>query len=179
MKSTGEVMGIDSDFGSAYAKAQLGAGQKLPSSGTVFISVMNRDKPAVLPVAKGFSELGFNILATRGTALFLSEHDIANEQIFKISTGRPHVVDAIKNSKIQLIINTGAGGETKRDGYMIRRAAIKYSIPYATTTAGAMAMCRGIKTCLGKALSVKTIQEFISEIDGLEDIQSKGARVKK
>jgi carbamoyl-phosphate synthase large subunit len=179
MKSTGEVMGIDSEFGSAYAKAQLGAGQKLPASGTVFISVMDRDKSAVLSVAKGFSELGFRILATRGTALFLNEHDVANEQILKISIGRPNVVDAIKNRQIQLIINTGTGGETKRDGYLIRRAAIKYSIPYATTTAGAMAMCRGIEACLGKALSVKTIQEFNSEIDGLEDIQSKGARVKK
>jgi carbamoyl-phosphate synthase large subunit len=172
-------MGIDSEFGSAYAKAQLGAGQKLPASGTVFISVMDRDKSAVLSVAKGFSELGFRILATRGTALFLNEHDVANEQILKISIGRPNVVDAIKNRQIQLIINTGTGGETKRDGYLIRRAAIKYSIPYATTTAGAMAMCRGIEACLGKALSVKTIQEFNSEIDGLEDIQSKGARVKK
>lgn len=179
MKSTGEVMGIDSEFGSAYAKAQLGAGQKLPASGTVFISVMDRDKPAVLSVAKGFSELGFRILATRGTALFLNKHDVANEQILKVSIGRPNVVDAIKNRQIQLIINTGTGGETKRDGYLIRRAAIKYRIPYATTTAGAMAMCRGIEACLGKALSVKTIQEFNSEIDGLEDIQSKGARVKK
>ena len=179
MKSTGEVMGIGSDFGSAYAKAQLGAGQKLPASGTVFISVMNRDKPAVLAVARGFSKLGFNILATRGTARFLSKHGIANRSILKISTGRPHVVDAIKNGQVQLIINTGAGGETKRDGYMIRRAALKYHIPYATTTAGALAMCRGIETCIERPPSVKTIQEFNSEIDGLKSIQPKGTGILK
>ena len=132
---------------------------------------MDRDKPAVLPVASGFAELGFNILATRGTARFLSRHGIANRSIFKISTGRPHVVDAIKNGQIQLIINTGAGGETRRDGYMIRRAALKYSIPYATTTAGALAMCRGIETCIERPPSVKTIQEFNSEIDGFASIQ--------
>ena len=112
MKSTGEVMGIDSNFGSAYAKAQLGAGHHLPSDGTVFISVKDRDKPAALNLASQFVAMGFNIMATRGTSLFLNQQGIANQMINKVSVGRPHVVDAIMNRDIQLIINTGAGGAT-------------------------------------------------------------------
>lgn len=160
MKSTGEVMGIDSEFGLAYAKAQLGAGTDLPISGTVFISVMDSDKEGVLAAASQFHTIGFSILATRGTATFLDAHDIPNETINKVSLGRPHVVDAIKNGEIQLIVNTGLGGATSRDGYEIRRAAIKYHIAYATTLAGALAMCRGIAALKDKALSVKTIQEY-------------------
>jgi carbamoyl-phosphate synthase large subunit len=160
MKSTGEVMGIDSDFGAAYAKAQLGAGQKLPVTGTVFISVNDNDKNALLSVASQFEDMGFNIVATRGTAAFLEEHGILNRVIHKVSTGRPHVVDAIKNGEIQMIINTGSGHKPRQDGYMIRRAAIKYNIPYATTIAGAKAMCRGISALKNGALSVRTIQEY-------------------
>ncbi len=163
MKSTGEVMGIGSKFGSAYAKAQLGAGQKLPVFGTVFISVKNSDKEAALSVASQYSEIGFTIMATRGTSLFLAKHGIGNKMINKVSLGRPHVVDAIKNNEIQLIINTGSGGETKHDGYDIRRATIKYNIPYATTIAGGMAMCRGITAIKRKKFSVKSIQEYLSE----------------
>jgi len=160
MKSTGEVMGIDSDFGSAYAKAQFGAGQHLPDKGTVFISVKDRDKNAALAFASQFCNMGFAIMATRGTSLFLTNHGISNTMINKVSIGRPHVVDAIKNKKIQMVINTGSGGETRRDGYAIRRAAIKFKIPYATTIAGAMAMCKGIASLKKKMLSVKTIQEY-------------------
>ena len=160
MKSTGEVMGIDSAFGFAYAKAQLGAGNKLPISGTVFISVKDGDKPGVLAVASQFERLGFYILATQGTSIFLNQHHIPCKTINKVSLGRPHVVDAIKNGEVQIIINSGLGGVTKRDGYEIRRAAIKYNIPYATTLSGAMAMCKGISALKYKAISVKTIQEF-------------------
>jgi len=160
MKSTGEVMGIDVHFGAAYAKAQLGAGQKLPLSGTVFISVKDRDKKAVLPVARQFSDLGFSICATRGTSAMLSENGVSNTLIKKVSAGRPHVADAVKNGEIQLIVNTGSGGETKRDGYEIRRAAIKYNIPYVTTIAGAMAVGKGIKALKEETLSVKTLQEY-------------------
>ncbi len=160
MKSTGEVMGIDSDFGSAYAKAQFGAGQHLPDKGTVFISVKDRDKKAALKFASQFHKMGFMILATRGTSSFLKSHGISNTMINKVSMGRPHVVDAIKNKEIQMVINTGSGGETRRDGYKIRRAAIKFNIPYATTIAGAMAMCNGIAALKKKILSVKTIQEY-------------------
>jgi len=162
MKSTGEVMGIDSDFGSAYAKAQFGAGQHLPVKGTVFISVKDRDKRAALAFASQFHNMGFTIMATRGTSSFLKNHGISNTTINKVSMGRPHVVDAIKNKEIQIVINTGSGGETRRDGYTIRRAAIKFNIPYATTIAGAMAMCKGIAALKKKMLSVKTIQEYIS-----------------
>ena len=160
MKSTGEVMGIDSDFGSAYAKSQLGAGQHLPDKGTVFISVKDNDKQAILPVASQFNDMVFTIMATRGTSSFLNHQGITNKLVNKVSIGRPHVVDAIKNKEIQLIINTPSGGETKRDGYVIRRAAIKFNIPYTTTIAGAMAMCKGIEALKKKGLTVKTIQEY-------------------
>ena len=160
MKSTGEVMGIDSNFGAAYAKAQFGAGNYLPVAGTVFISVKDRDKEAALTIASQFYDMGFTIMATRGTSGFLAAQGISNEMVNKVSVGRPHVVDAIMNRKIQMVINTGLGGETKRDGYDIRRAAIKFNIPYATTIAGAMAMCKGIAALKKEMLSVKTIQEY-------------------
>jgi len=160
MKSTGEVMGIDSAFGPAYAKAQLGAGQKLPVNGTVFISVQDREKEAVLPVAAQFNDIGFKIVATRGTSDFLKSKGIPNRLIKKVSVGRPHVVDAITNGEIQFVINTGTGDEPRRDGYLIRRAAIKFNIPYATTIAGAMAMCQGITALKENSLTVKTVQEY-------------------
>ncbi|MDX2441210.1 MAG: carbamoyl-phosphate synthase large subunit, partial [Desulfobacterales bacterium] len=160
MKSTGEVMGLDFDFGSAYAKAQLGAGQNLPPSGTVFISVQENDKPAALEVASQFYDIGFKIISTKGTSSFLIHNGIPNKKINKVSSGRPHVIDAIKNGEIQLIINTGSGDKSRRDGYMIRRAAIKFNIPYATTIAGAIAISKGIRALKEKKLSVKTLQEY-------------------
>ena len=163
MKSTGEVMGIDAYFGSAYAKAQLGAGQRLPLSGTVFLSVEDRHKPALLPVARQFVECGFAIVATRGTSAFLTANGIANQPINKVSLGRPHVVDAIKNQELHLVINTGSGRreETQRDGFEIRRAAIKYRIPYATTMAGARAMARGIAAMQKRELEVRPLQAYL------------------
>ena len=160
MKSTGEVMGIDKDFGSAFAKAQLGARQNLPVEGTVFISVQNKDKQAVLSVAEQFFHLGFRIVATSGTSGFLEKNNIENVKINKVSIGRPHVVDAITNGEIQLIINTGTGDEPRNDGYLIRRAALKYSIPYTTTIAGAIAICKGITAMKKMEMTVKTIQEY-------------------
>ncbi|UCD31179.1 MAG: carbamoyl-phosphate synthase large subunit [Desulfobacterales bacterium] len=160
MKSTGEVMGIGSDFGSAYAKAQFGAGNHLPTDGTVFISVKDRDKNSMLSVASQFVHMGFSIMATQGTSQFLNSHNISNKMINKLSVGRPHVIDAIMNQEIQLVINTGSGGETKRDGYEIRRAALKFNIPYTTTIAAAMAICKGIAALKKKKLSVKPIQEY-------------------
>ncbi|MCP4692610.1 MAG: carbamoyl-phosphate synthase large subunit [Desulfobacterales bacterium] len=161
MKSTGEVMGVDPEFGAAYAKAQFAAGQNLPTDGAVFISVQDRDKEAILPAASQFHELGFKIVATRGTHLFLNERGIANEKINKVSLGRPHVVDAITNGKIDLVVNTAGGsGATTRDGYKIRRAALKFSIPYATTVAGALAMAKGVAALKKNSLTVKSIQEY-------------------
>ncbi|MEA1968901.1 MAG: carbamoyl-phosphate synthase large subunit, partial [Thermodesulfobacteriota bacterium] len=139
MKSTGEVMGIDYDLGAAVAKAQFGASQNLPVSGTVFISVQDNDKQAALSVAKDFYDMGFTIMATRGTAEFFQENSIPARFVNKVSTGRPHVVDAVKNNEIQLILNTGASSQTQKDGFAIRRAAIRFKIPYATTTDGAKA----------------------------------------
>ncbi len=160
MKSTGEVMGIDSDFGAAFCKAQMGAGQRLPKQGTIFISVQDRDKAAVVDIARRFIALGFTIMATRGTADFLAERGLAARFVYKVSTGRPHVVDAIKNREIQLVINTGSGDETKRDGYEIRRAALKFRLPYATTIAGARAICHGVAALKERRLEVKSLQEY-------------------
>jgi carbamoyl-phosphate synthase large subunit len=164
MKSTGEVMGIDTDFGSAFAKAQLAARQRLPLKGTVFISVQDRDKSAVADLAQRFVDLGFGIISTRGTADFLMARGITASFIYKVSTGRPHVVDAIKNREIQMVVNTGSGDETKRDGYEIRRAALKFNLPYATTVAGAKAMCEGVAALKGKRLEVMSLQEYHQQL---------------
>ncbi len=160
MKSTGEVMGIDTEFGAAYAKAQLGAGQILPTAGTVFISVIDNDKETVLPLAAKYRDAGFDIVATDGTSQFLNANGIPNKAVNKVSVGRPHVVDAMKSGQIQLVINTSVGGETRRDGYYIRRTALKYKIPYATTIAGGMAFYTGIQALIQRDLTVKALQEY-------------------
>lgn len=169
MKSTGEVMGIDTDLGAAVAKAQFAAGQKLPTQGTVFISVQDKDKDAALPVAKEFHKMGFTIMATRGTAQYLEENKVSATVIKKVSAGRPHVVDAVTNNDIQLILNTGSSSQTKKDGYEIRRAAIKYKIPYATTTDGAKAICSAVQALKKETMSVLPIQQYHEikkEMDG-------------
>ncbi len=163
MKSTGEVMGIDKDLGAAVAKSQLAAGQKLPTEGTVFISVQDRDKKAALPVARNFHEMGFTIMATKGTCMFLEDNGVPAKLVKKVSAGRPHVVDAVKNKELQLILNTGASSQTKQDGYEIRHAAIQYKIPYATTTDGAKAICSAIQALKKEDLSVNPIQNYHKE----------------
>lgn len=162
MKSTGEVMGVDADLGLAYAKSQMAAGQKLPTAGSVFISVQDSEKPSVLDAARQFDAMGFTIITTKGTSAFFEAAGIESRTINKVSAGRPHVVDAIMNREIQLVINTGSGDRTRQDGYLIRRAAIKYNVPYTTTIAGAKAMCRGIDALRQKALAVKPIQLYHS-----------------
>jgi carbamoyl-phosphate synthase large subunit len=169
MKSTGEVMGIDSDFGSAFSKAQMGAGQYLPAKGTIFISVQDRDKAAVLDIARRFTELGFDIMATRGTADYLQAKGLASRFVYKVSTGRPHVVDAIKNREIHLVINTGTGDETKRDGYEIRRAALQFKLPYATTIAGARAICQGVAALKERRLEVRSLQAYHQSLQQAND----------
>ena len=164
MKSTGEVMGIDYDFGLAYYKAQLAAGMKLPEKGTVFISVKKSDREKIVEVAKKLKELGFKILATNGTAKFLKEYGIEAEVINKISQGRPNVLDAIINRQIDLIINTPSGKGGKTEGYMIRRAAVDYGIPYITTVSGAKAAVTGIEAIKRGKLSVKSLQEYHEEL---------------
>ena len=162
MKSTGEVMGLGTDFGLAYAKSQLGAGQRLPLKGTVFISVGDEDKSAMLPVGKKFVDMGFTVLATDGTWNHFCDNGVTAERINKVSQGQPHVVDSIKNDRIQLIVNTGTGDEPRRDGYTIRRAALKFKVPYVTTAAGALAVCRGVESLRDKPFSVKAIQDYHS-----------------
>ncbi len=146
MRSTGEVMGIDTDFGRAFAKAQLGAGQTLPLSGKVFITVSDRDKAAVVDIAKKLLGLGFSLISTEGTQKFLSDRGLAVERILKLHEGRPHVVDAIKNHDVSLIINTPSGGEAQIDGRKIRRSALLYKVPLITTLAGAKATVAAIRS---------------------------------
>ncbi len=162
MRSTGEVMGIDRDFGRAFAKGELGAGQVLPLSGTVFVSLSDRDKVLVVPVIKEFIELGFHVLATDGTRRTLLEHGLKEvELVLKLHEGRPHVLDAMKNHKIQLIINTPSGSEAQTDARLIRRTAITYKIPIITTIAGAKATAAAIRSMQSTPLDVKALQDYL------------------
>lgn len=161
MRSTGEVMGIDTDFGSAFAKAELGAGQRLPLFGTVFVSTDDRDKPSVVSVVKDLMELGFHVVATEGTRRVLKEHGLDVELVLKLHEGRPNVLDAIKNEKIQLIINTPSGEEARVDGRMIRRSALAYKIPIVTTISGAKATAAAIRSLQSQPLDVKALQDYI------------------
>ncbi len=160
MRSTGEVMGIDSDFGRAFAKAFMGAGERLPLSGTVFVSMNDRDKAACVSVVKQFIDLGFSIMATSGTGLALKEHGLDVKLVLKLHEGRPHVLDAIKNQKIQLIINTPSGEEAHTDARLIRRTALAYKIPIITTIAGAQATVAAILSLQTTTLDVKIIQDY-------------------
>ncbi|MBD2140309.1 carbamoyl-phosphate synthase large subunit [Anabaena sp. FACHB-1250] len=160
MRSTGEVMGIDSDFGRAFAKAELGAGEKLPLQGTVFVSMSDRDKPLAADVIKEFIKLGFTIMATQGTRQILQKAELEVTSILKLHEGRPHVLDAIKNGNIQLIINTPSGEEAHADSKLIRRTALGYKIPIITTIAGARATVAAIRSLQNTTLDVKVIQEY-------------------
>ena len=160
MKSTGEVMGIDDDFGSAFAKSQLAANQKLPTEGAVFVSVKDADKDKVLPVVRKLHGMGFKILATRGTSHHLGEAVIPNEVIKKIAEGRPNAIDHIKNGAIQMVINTASGKRSSEGSGQIRRTVLRYGIPYSTTLAGAWAMASAIETLKKEGLSVRSLQEY-------------------
>ncbi len=161
MRSTGEVMGIDTDFGTAFAKAELAAGQRLPLSGTVFVSTSDRDKLGVVPVVKDLMELGFQVVATEGTKKALKEHGLDVELVLKLHEGRPNVLDWIKNKQIQLIINTPSGGESRSDGRLIRRTTLAYKIPIITTIAGAKATAAAIRSLQTQPLGVKALQDYI------------------
>jgi carbamoyl-phosphate synthase large subunit len=163
MRSTGEVMGIDLEFGRAFAKAQIAAGEKLPLSGTVFISVNDRDKTGITTVAECFIELGFKVIATEGTYKILRRSGIECRLILKVHEGRPHVGDAIKNSQIQLIINSPSGEEAKVDGKLIRRSALAYKIPVITTLAGAKAAIAAIRSLQNDTLTVRALQDYSFE----------------
>ncbi|MFW5836643.1 MAG: carbamoyl-phosphate synthase large subunit [Desulfovibrionaceae bacterium] len=160
MRSTGEVMGVDASFGMAFMKAQLGAGLRLPTSGTVFISVNDRDKPAMLPVAQAFQEMGFRILATQGTMHYLGENGVAAERALKVKEGRPNVVDEIKNGRIDLVMNTVAGKKTVRDSKEIRQTTLLYNVPYTTTVAGARATAQAIREMQAAGVEVCCLQDY-------------------
>jgi len=160
MKSTGEVMGIDMDFGAAFAKSQIAAGQNLPLSGTVFISVKNKDKRAVVFIAKKLVDIGFDLVATSGTAKVLSRSGIPVNNVFKLHEGRPNILDLIKNGEIDIIINTPAGKATKVDETKIRSLAVSKGVPCITTISGAQATVNGIESLIRKGLSVKAIQDY-------------------
>ena len=161
MKSTGEVMGIDENLGKALAKSINASGQKIPVEGTVFISVRDEDKLLSAELAKDFIDLGFKIVATKGTSDYFWEQGIENEMVRKVSVGRPHVIDNIKNGSIQLIINTPSGNlRTEEDGYLIRRAALNFGIPYTTTIEGAKTFGLAMKALRGNEIDVKPIQEY-------------------
>jgi carbamoyl-phosphate synthase large subunit len=160
MRSTGEVMGIDTEFGRAFAKAQIAAGTHLPLEGTVFLSVNDRDKSGIPSVAEAFVELGFKIVATEGTYKILRRNNIESKQVLKVHEGRPHIGDSMKNGQIQLIVNSPSGEEAKTDGKMIRRTALAYKIPVITTLAGAKAAIAAIRSLQTGAISVTALQDY-------------------
>jgi carbamoyl-phosphate synthase large subunit len=160
MKSTGEVMGIDSDLGLAFAKAQMAASAQLPTAGQVFISVKDRDKPSISSIAKGFHELGFTILSTSGTAATLEAAGIPVKCLPKLEEGRPNVLDLMANGEIQAIVNTPAGRNPRRDELRIRSAAVTRRIPIMTTLSAARASLRAISSLKSREIGVKPLQEY-------------------
>ena len=160
MRSTGEVMGLDMDFGRAFAKSQLGAGSKVPVEGTVFVSVKDQDKQAMVKPLKRLVELGFKVVATRGTADFLARHSIEAQQVNKVLEGRPHIVDLMKDGKVQLVFNTVDGAGALTDSFTLRRTALMHKIAYYTTVAGAKASVEGIAAMKEGALEVAPLQSY-------------------
>ncbi|MGB5636878.1 MAG: carbamoyl-phosphate synthase large subunit, partial [Waterburya sp.] len=163
MRSTGEVMGIDTDFGKAFAKAELAAGVKLSLTGTVLVSMSERDKKSVVPLVNDLLDLGFKVVATAGTCHVLQEYGIDNiDKVLKIHEGRPHVIDWIKNDQIQFIINTPNGQESHTDARLLRRTALDYQLPIITTIAGAKATISAIRSLQSQPLEVKALQDYIA-----------------
>ncbi|OFW14811.1 MAG: carbamoyl phosphate synthase large subunit [Acidobacteria bacterium RIFCSPLOWO2_02_FULL_67_21] len=164
MKSTGEVMGAAETFGAAFGKAMMGAGQRLPDQGCVFISVNNGDKPTVVPIARDLAQLGFRLTATRGTAAFLRAYGIDVEVIYKVNEGRPNVADQIVNGKIALVINTPLGRDSFFDDRAVRRAATMAQVPCITTLTGASAAVSAIKALRSEALTVRSLQDYYAGV---------------
>ncbi len=165
MKSTGEVMGIDKDFATAFAKAQIGAGLTLPTKGTVFISVKENDKPVVLEAARGLIALGMDIVATGGTARYLGDNGVAVTEVNKVAQGRPHIVDRIKDGQIALIFNTTEGWQSLKDSQSIRASALTGKIPYFTTAAASVAAVRAMASLAKSSLEVKPLQAYYKRSD--------------
>ncbi|MEI9887853.1 MAG: hypothetical protein WDN08_15390 [Rhizomicrobium sp.] len=160
MRSTGEVMGLDANFGRAFAKSQIGAGLKLPLGGTLFISVRDSDKSRAIEPARAMIALGFDVIATRGTADALEAAGVAVKRINKVAEGRPHVVDALKNGEIHLVFNTTEGSQALTDSLSIRRTALTLKVPYYTTIAGAAAAAEAIGALQQGDLDVRPLQSY-------------------
>ena len=165
MKSTGEVMGGAENFGAAFSKAMMGAGQRLPEQGRVFISVNNSDKETVLPIARNLTDLGFTLAASRGTAAFLRVHGIEVEVMYKVNEGRPNVADQIVNRKIDLVINTPLGRDSYFDDRAVRRAATIAQVPCITTLTGASAAVSAIRALRTQALTVRSLQDYYTGVE--------------
>ena len=164
MKSTGEVMGGSSNFGVAFAKAQLAVGQRLPSAGTAFVSVNNDDKPNLLPIARDLSDLGFRLIATRGTAAYLRAFGLNVDVVFKVNEGRPNIADEIVNRKVDLVVNTPLGRESFFDDRAVRRAAMMHEVPCITTLTGAAAAVSAIRAMRQQGISVRALQDYYAGI---------------
>ncbi|HET9130645.1 MAG TPA: ATP-grasp domain-containing protein, partial [Terriglobia bacterium] len=164
MRSTGEVMGISGNFGEAISKSQMGAGNTLPNSGRVFVSVNDSDKNEItLDIVRGFLNLGFSLVATEGTAKFLNDNAVTTNRIFKVGEGRPNVVDMVKNGDIQLIINTPLGESSRYDEYSIGWAALEHKVAYVSTLSAAATAVKGIESQQNGTLTVKSVQEYLKE----------------
>jgi carbamoyl-phosphate synthase large subunit len=160
MKSTGEVMGIDRDFARAFAKSQLGAGVILPRRGTVFISVKDKDKPAMVEPGRRLVAMGFDLIATGGTAAYLEAQGLPVRRINKVLEGRPHIVDAMKNGEIQLVFNTTDGAQAMSDSFALRRTALSDSLPYYTTVSGVRAVVEALAALASGDLEVAPLQSY-------------------
>jgi carbamoyl-phosphate synthase large subunit len=162
MRSTGEVMGIDRDYALAFAKSQLGSGTPLPTSGTIFISVREADKDRILGAARDLVEMGYGLVATRGTKRHLEAHGIPCDLVNKVLEGRPHIVDLMKNGGVHLVVNTTEGAKALADSKDIRRTALQNRIPYYTTLAGAVAVTQAMKALRAGTLKVAPLQSYIT-----------------
>jgi carbamoyl-phosphate synthase large subunit len=160
MRSTGEVMGLDTNFGRAFAKSQIGAGAKLPLSGMAFVSVKEADKAYAIEPARLLIEMGFEVIATRGTAKYLEAAGLGVRVVNKVLEGRPHIVDALKNGEVQLVFNTTEGQQALADSLSIRRTALQMKVPYYTTMAGASAAVEAIAALREGALDVRPLQSY-------------------
>jgi carbamoyl-phosphate synthase large subunit len=164
MRSTGEVLGMSTSFGYAFYKAYEAAQQRLPTKGTILVTAAVKEEPVLSDIVKQLIDLGFTIRATQGTHQFLRNHGITSEPILKMHEGRPHIVDAIMNKEIQLVINTPSGKLSKYDDSYIRKTAIKHKVPYITTLAAAMAAAKGIAAYRQRKGSVRSLQSYHGDI---------------
>jgi carbamoyl-phosphate synthase large subunit len=166
MKSTGEVMGIDGDFATAFLKSQQGAGITLPDGGTVFVSVKDSDKPSIIAPVRQLLELGFAVVATGGTADYLKAQGLEIGLVNKVAQGRPHIVDKIKDGEIGLVFNTTEGWQSHKDSASIRASAVQQHVPYFTTASSAIAVALAIAAARTRGLEVRSLQDYYSTSDG-------------